>query len=279
MKYELKDYHIGEIAKFYGLSVDAVRLYDKKGILTPAKDGETRYRIYSKEDLVTMDYVMRMRRLDISLDRIRQMMYDTDLESIQRIVLEKENEVSAQIQMLQKKEKLLRDYRRKVEACIANMGKVEIVQSPVFICKDVEESMAQVMEEFEILEQDAIPLLTIFLGEGEESCIDLRFLESMADRKTRQKVNQYKVTLIDETGMSEGEDFPAEKFQVIPSRKCLHSFGTIYTNQNYTQLFFAADFIREHGLKLQGAPMARILANECDKGRNVEYLELWIPVE
>ena len=75
MKYELKDYHIGEVAKFYGLTVDAVRLYDKKGILSPPKNNETNYRIYSKEDFVTMDYVMRLRRMDIPLESIRDMMH------------------------------------------------------------------------------------------------------------------------------------------------------------------------------------------------------------
>lgn len=279
MKYELKDYYIGEIARFYGLSVDAVRLYDKKGILTPFKNGETRYRIYSKEDLVTMDYVMRMRRLDISLDHIHQMMYDTDLESIHRIVSEKEAEVAEQVLQLQKKAKLLRDYRHKVEECMSNMGQVEIVQAPVFICKEVEESMARVMEAFEKLEQTAIPLLTIFAGGNPGDYTDLKFLESLTDRRTRQQVNQYMVTLVDETGLSEKEDFPQETFQVILSRKCLHGFGAIYTNRDYTQLSFITEYIRERQLQVAGTPMVRILANECDAGRNVEYLELWIPVE
>lgn len=278
MKYELKDYHIGEIARFYGLSVDAVRLYDKKGILSPAKDGETRYRIYSKEDLVTMDFVMRMRRLDISLDHIRQMMYDTDLESIHRIVAEKEAEVAEQIRQLQKKEKLLRDYRCRVEECIANLDKVEIVQSPVFICKEVEDSMARVMEDFDDLEQTAIPLLTIFPGGNVEDCIKLEFLESLTDRKTRQQVNRYMVSLVDETGLSQREDFPREKFCVIGPQKCLHGFSTIYTNRDYTPLSFFSDYIKEHGLRLQGVPMVRILANECEDAM-LEYLELWIPVE
>lgn len=277
MKYELKDYHIGEIARFYGLSVDAVRLYDKKGILSPVKDDETRYRIYSKEDLVTMDFVMRMRRLDISLDRIRQMMYDTDLESIRRIVAEKEDEVAEQIRQLQKKERLLRDYRCRVEECIASLGKIEIVQSPVFICKEVEDSMARVMEDFDALEQAAMPLLTIIPGGNAEDCIELKFLESLTDRKTRQQVNQYMVSLVDETGLSQQEDFPRETFQVLAPRKCLHGFGAVYTNRDYTPLSLFADYIKEHGLRLQGVPMVRILANECE-GRNVEYLELWIPV-
>lgn len=279
MKYELKNYHIGEIARFYGLSVDALRLYDKKGILIPEKNEETGYRIYSKEDLVTMDYVMRMRRLDIPLDYIRQMMYDTDLETIQRIVQNQEHEISAQIKKLQKKEKLLRNYRQKIEECIAKTGQVEIIQSPVFICKDVEKSMAQVMDEFEMLEQNTIPLLTIFLSGEADVCVNLEFLERMADRNTRQQVNQYKVTMVDENDLSECEDFPAEKFQVIPSCKCIHGFGVIYTNQNYTPLSFATDFIRKHGLKPQDQPMIRFLANECDTGRNAEYLELWIPIE
>ena len=54
MKIKVKNYRIGEIASFYGISLDAARLYDKKGILSPVKDTSNNYRSYSREDLVTM---------------------------------------------------------------------------------------------------------------------------------------------------------------------------------------------------------------------------------
>ena len=40
MKYKLDDYKVGEIAKFYGVSVDTVRFYDRKGVLKPEKKSD-----------------------------------------------------------------------------------------------------------------------------------------------------------------------------------------------------------------------------------------------
>ena len=57
MKYKLDDYKVGEIAKFYGVSVDTVRFYDRKGVLRPEKKTDNNYRSYNKEEFITMDYI------------------------------------------------------------------------------------------------------------------------------------------------------------------------------------------------------------------------------
>ena len=51
-----RKYHIGELAAYYGVSSDTLRLYDKKGILSPKKDVNG-YRVYSREDMIFLDYV------------------------------------------------------------------------------------------------------------------------------------------------------------------------------------------------------------------------------
>ena len=42
---------IGEAAKETGLSISNIRFYEKKGLLTPAKNEESKYREYSPEDI------------------------------------------------------------------------------------------------------------------------------------------------------------------------------------------------------------------------------------
>ena len=68
MKYKLDDYKVGEIAKFYGVSVDTVRFYDRKGVLKPEKKSDNNYRTYNKEEFISMDYIMRLRSLGISIE-------------------------------------------------------------------------------------------------------------------------------------------------------------------------------------------------------------------
>lgn len=279
MKYELKDYHIGEVAKFYGLTVDAVRLYDKKGILSPPKNDETNYRIYSKEDFVTMDYVMRLRRMDISLESIRSMMHGASLRDMMEIVSGKEDEISKKIAELQQKEKLLKDYRIKLSDCMRGQGKMEIVMAPPFICQEVRGSMAEVMADFDMLDKESMPLLTIVSKqEGQQEYTSFQYAESMCDRNLRQKATNYLVSLADVNGKSDREDFPKERFSVIPARKCLHTYSVVYTNTDYTQASYVLDYILQNGLEVIDWPLTRIVATEYDTEQSAEYLELWAPV-
>ena len=280
MKYELKDYHIGEVAKFYGLTVDAVRLYDKKGILSPPKNNETNYRIYSKEDFVTMDYVMRLRRMDIPLESIRDMMHGSDLQDMMEIVSRKKEELASKIAELQQKEKLMDDYCRKLADCVRGQGKMEIIMSPVFICQEVKGSMAEVMADFDMLDKESMPLLTIISKhEGQAEFVSFEETLAMNDRSSRQKASNYIVTMADTKGISKREDFPADRFHVIPQRKCLHLYGVVYTNRDYTQHASAIDYIEKNNLNIADWPLTRIVATEYETENSAEYLELWIPVK
>ncbi len=67
MKYQVKDYCVKEIADYYGISAQTVRLYDKKGLLPSDKNKLNGYRIYTREDIVTMDYICRLKKMHFHL--------------------------------------------------------------------------------------------------------------------------------------------------------------------------------------------------------------------
>jgi len=66
---------IGEIAAFFGVSVKAIRLYEKKGIIMPAKvDPVTGYRSYRPDQVQTLNALLELKALGFSLSEIRQIM-------------------------------------------------------------------------------------------------------------------------------------------------------------------------------------------------------------
>ena len=66
---------IGEIAAFFGVSVKAVRIYEKKGILVPAKiDHDTGYRYYTPNQVQTLNALLDLKGLGFSLDEIKDIM-------------------------------------------------------------------------------------------------------------------------------------------------------------------------------------------------------------
>lgn len=66
---------IGEIADFFNISQKAVRLYEKKGIIKPAKiDKMTGYRYYTVDQVQQLNALIELKALGFSLDEIKNIM-------------------------------------------------------------------------------------------------------------------------------------------------------------------------------------------------------------
>ena len=64
---------IGEIAAFFNVSVKAIRIYEKKGIIEPAwTDPETGYRYYSADQVQTLNALLELKTLGFSLNEIKK---------------------------------------------------------------------------------------------------------------------------------------------------------------------------------------------------------------
>ena len=66
---------IGEIAAFFNVSVKAMRVYEKMGILKPVKvDEKTGYRYYTANQVKQLDAVLELRELGFSLKEIKALL-------------------------------------------------------------------------------------------------------------------------------------------------------------------------------------------------------------
>lgn len=66
---------IGEVAEFFQISVKAVRIYEKKGIIVPAwVDPESGYRYYTADQLHQLSALLELKALGFSLDEIKDVM-------------------------------------------------------------------------------------------------------------------------------------------------------------------------------------------------------------
>ena len=71
-------FHIGQVAQRTGLTVDAIRFYEKVGLLPRAARSTGGYRLYQDRDVADLQFIQRAQQLGFSLTEIR------DLVSIQR---------------------------------------------------------------------------------------------------------------------------------------------------------------------------------------------------
>lgn len=98
---------IGQVAKLYGISHDALRLYDRKGLVKPIVNPETGYRSYTLERLSILDMVMMGRKAGIPLARMQQCFASPNIAEHAALLREQQAAVQEQIRELQRIERYL----------------------------------------------------------------------------------------------------------------------------------------------------------------------------
>lgn len=74
--HEMTEASIRDFAAFFGITPRAVRFYEDKGLLKPARKGTTR--IFTRVDYLRLEKILRAKRLGFSLDDIKIVLDVTD---------------------------------------------------------------------------------------------------------------------------------------------------------------------------------------------------------
>jgi len=67
-------YKIGEIAKLTGVSIDTIRHYTRKGLLTPERDSGNGYQHYSQTDAQRVRFILQAKWLGYTLNEIDEIL-------------------------------------------------------------------------------------------------------------------------------------------------------------------------------------------------------------
>ena len=114
-----KYYSVSQAAEIVQTTGETLRHYDRIGLVKPScRDEHTNYRYYSEQDIVRLNTVRALQRMDISLPAIKEVLEYEDLGRVVEFLNEAEKRADAKIAELQRsKEKIQRaktDYQRKL---------------------------------------------------------------------------------------------------------------------------------------------------------------------
>ncbi|WP_206460260.1 MerR family transcriptional regulator [Anaerovorax sp. IOR16] len=270
------EYYVNEVATFFGVSRDTIRLYDKVGILSPKKNERNNYRIYSREDLICLDYVMRLRKINLSLEDIRVLINESSIERAEAMMQLQEKILEDKIEELINLKIMVSDYQKSFSNVIQNMGEIFVKESPTLLYMDVETSMMDTMYEFSGLQKAHVPIFTFVCKK--ELFLSNQFIEYTLSGNDRNKLFTYAITMIDDEGLSKRKDFPQNRFRIIPPRKCVYSVARCYTNVNYDDFLKVRDYIIKHNLKLVDDVLLRVASVRNNRKQSVDYYEIWAPI-
>ena len=96
-------YSIGEVASLCNISIRTLRYYDEIGIIVPEirKEG-SKYRYYSKEQMLNIIIIRKLRCLGVSLKEIKDIVSVNDLDIMKISVRERLNCIEKEIKKLEK---------------------------------------------------------------------------------------------------------------------------------------------------------------------------------
>ena len=125
-----KEYLIGDVSRIVGLSRDALRFYEKKGVIRANKK-ENGYRYFSDEDIYRLMCIVYRRKMNDSLEEIRESVKDNRSVAgmrrhLEQRIKEEEEEILRRRQSIARMSLSLKDMDC-IEDC---MGKYSLKKFP-----------------------------------------------------------------------------------------------------------------------------------------------------
>jgi len=171
-------YTTGQFALKASVSVRTLRYYDKVGLLLPSLHTEAGYRLYSDEDLLSLQQILALKFLGFSLEEIKvclqtePMRLQEALASQKAMMKEKRSQLDSIIQAIDEAEKLLQTNQCDWEAIMSVIQMMQMEQNKDWVNKYFTPEQQKKMEELSrksYTEQDAQKLAEWGKGWSEEN--------------------------------------------------------------------------------------------------------------
>ena len=131
-------YTIHEVSTLLGLSTDAIRLYEKEGLVTPLRNQHNHYRYYGANEIHRIMGISLYRQLNVSIAEINQLLSVSDFPQISSRFSDFIHDTEEQIELLQVKLKKMRFMKEHLDTLNHNLGQFSVQRLPecykIFTC-------------------------------------------------------------------------------------------------------------------------------------------------
>ena len=111
----LKDFlTISEFADWTGIPRSALIYYDKMGLFRPAYRGDNGYRYYTYLQTITVNLINDLKSIEVPLETIGNLMLNRTPEDLLKLLSQKEQEITRDIEQLQKAKKVIKVFDNQI---------------------------------------------------------------------------------------------------------------------------------------------------------------------
>lgn len=278
------EYLIGDVARIVGLSRDALRFYEKKGVIS-ARKKENGYRYYSEDDIYKLMYILYHRKTNSSLEDIEGLMTEEKTTDFmrrhigQRIQAEMEamehhRQAIARLRLMEK------DIQR-IEQC---MNQCSLRKFPLAYimgdCADLQEGLRKWFDLSSSLPGLDMTYFYNILSYGENGG---NGENRMGNGKTENKKLDNKGTRLlfyKELEAVLGDKFDPGLYPMTEETDCIYmvtaSENTLPDRAMVEQMICWG---QSHGIETEGTVYANDMTSFFDRGKATYFLELYMPIK
>lgn len=268
-------YKIGEVARMLGITPEAIRYYERSGIIDPEKNPVSGYRYYSAWDINMLVRARTYRQQGFSMKEVVDIMDDFEPKETIAYLAEKEHEIRARINEDIKLMKQLHDDQCILEDAVSGRNTFSLQYRPPMHFLQSQIGYNIVLSHVELygawIQQHAAFVLPggVYEGSGTDDVAYGLFVE---DSKLKD------VGFRNET-----------EIRTLSSCLCLSTsfLSGSDSELNYSSFQFALDYAQERGWEVVGDPVSRIVLMTREGNAESEHggggyrslHKLWIPIK
>ena len=266
-------YKIGTVAKLLGVSPEALRLYEREGILVSQRDeGESGYRTYSRLDITALLRARSYHQYGFSLRETEALINTDDVAFVERAYRLRGEALKAEIR---RKQQIL-DYLGRISALLERLPEelwtVRMENSPGIYRLEFMKGEELILspEEMELFSQWVA--LAPFTFPSQRNC--WRSLEEGRDESFSA------LGVMEEDAEALGLPAPLGGGTYCPPVRSLYTVVEI-SEENAScvrYLSHVRDYVHEHNLTVTGDPICRTFLSMNKRENYRRFRQIWIPV-
>lgn len=268
-------YSTSEISQYYGLTGKGLAFYEEKGLISPGRQNNKKYREYSLRDCYHLYYSKFYRSCGFQLNEIICMLEDESIEDISSNFKEKAKMLEEEAKYKERISWHLNRISSKLDNLPQGVNIFSVKERPemyrlyVRRLNDRHESSPEESKEFSFWNKN-IPINV--------ASLQFPYLDIIAGL-TEFNTGIGNIILAEDFEFLKLEK--SKRVQYLPPQKCLHTiicFPDIKLN-SLEPLMPSLEYMKKNGLKLAGDPVTEMLIVVNTDHGGIRYDEIWFPVE
>lgn len=261
---------INVIARLLNMSPDAIRFYEKKGIISPPREAGSHYREYSADEIRRLYDCANWTALGFTIREVEAMMHSLDRSEVAQLLDTREQALRDQLRDTQLALDKLLGYKNGMTLSDADLNQWKWIDSEAcyFYCyghhEELNEAMIFSPRYRPVMEHRNLFTCTVVISAG---------------------------TLTDQTpDLDFGFTLPAaaaeewhfqteEPVRYLPARRCLRTVIQTEAVLHSRDLISLRTQLEIKYAAVSGDVICRVLSLDYDQGRQTRRYELWIPAE